>query len=140
MCGAVLLCAAAGAAGGWLGARYALARAQAAPGLDEVLHSQLHLTEAQNAQIARLEHAFAVRKALREGEMRAANRDLAAALTANHRFGPQDAAAINRFHAAMGALQTETIEHVIAMRAVLNPDQAAKFDRTVSETLGARDP
>ncbi len=136
---AVLLCAAAGAGGGWLGVEYGLSRARAAPGLDEVLHHDLQLTDQQNARIALLEHDFAAKKVGREQEMRAANRDLAAALNADHAYGPQAAAAIGRFHAAMGALQTETIEHVIAMRAILTPQQAAKFDKTVSETLAPPD-
>ena len=35
----------------------------------------------------------------------------------------------------MGALQLETVQHVLAMRKVLTPEQAAKFDRRVSEAL-----
>jgi Spy/CpxP family protein refolding chaperone len=139
LCGAVVLCAAAGAGGGWFGVEYGMSRMQRTPGLDELLHRDLSLTPKQNAEIAHLESAFAVKKALRETEMRAANRDLAAALNASHSFGPADAEAISRFHGAMGALQTETIEHVIAMRAILTPNQAAKFDKTVSETLAAPD-
>lgn len=139
ICGAVLLCAAAGAGGGWLGVEYGLQRARAAPGLDEVLHRYLGLTNQQNARIALLERDFAAKKGVREAEMRAANRDLAAALNAHHAYGPQAAAAIGRFHAAMGALQTETIEHVIAMRAILTSQQAAKFDKTVSQTLAPQE-
>ena len=36
---------------------------------------------------------------------------------------------------AMGALQKESIQHVIAMRAVLTPQQAARFDDTVVKNL-----
>ncbi len=136
---AVALCAIAGAGGGWLGVEYGLSRTRTAPGLDEVLHRDLHLTDQQNARIALLERDFAGKKAAREAQMRAANRDLASALEAEHAYGPRAAAAIGRFHAAMGALQTETIEHVIAMRAILTPRQTAKFDRSVSETLAPQD-
>ena len=71
--------------------------------------------------------------------MEAANRDLAAALRERHAYGPEARKAIDRFHAAMGQLQEATIEHVLAMRAVLTPEQAARFDKTISEAL-ASDP
>ena len=62
-------------------------------------------------------------------------RKLAAAIQARHEYGPEVEAAVERFHAAMGALQLETVQHVLAMRKVLTPEQAAKFDRRVSEAL-----
>jgi hypothetical protein len=37
----------------------------------------------------------------------------------------------------MGELQKQTLAHIFAMRAVLRPDQAAKFDRAVVEALTA---
>ena len=40
-----------------------------------------------------------------------------------------------RFHRAMGGLQKETMVHVLAMRAVLTPQQAAQFDDTVVRSL-----
>jgi hypothetical protein len=36
---------------------------------------------------------------------------------------------------AMGALQKETIVHVLAMRSVLNAQQATEFDDTVVRSL-----
>ena len=35
----------------------------------------------------------------------------------------------------MGELQKATLSHVFAMRAVLRPDQAARFDAAVAEAL-----
>jgi hypothetical protein len=35
----------------------------------------------------------------------------------------------------MGMLQKETLKHIFAMRAVLRPDQAAKFDAAVVKVL-----
>ena len=49
----------------------------------------------------------------------------------------QVTAAVDHFHSAMGELQKATIEHVFAMRAVLTPEQAARFDRTVVDALTA---
>ena len=70
-----------------------------------------------------------------EAQMVAANRDLARALSAEHLFGDQAKQAIGRFHVAMAALQEQTIIHILAMRAVLTPDQAVRFDKTVLEAL-----
>jgi Spy/CpxP family protein refolding chaperone len=37
----------------------------------------------------------------------------------------------------MGALQTETINHVFAMRKVLTPDQRKQFDDKIGQALTA---
>ena len=52
-----------------------------------------------------------------------------------HGYGPQVTAAIDHTHKVMGEMQKETLEHLFAMRAVLRPDQAAKFDRSVTRAL-----
>ena len=67
--------------------------------------------------------------------MRAANAQLAQAFQQTHAYTPQVQAAIDRFHRAMGELQKETIVHTLAMRAVLTPDQTARFDETVVRSL-----
>src|SRR3546814_8170022 len=46
-------------------------------------------------------------------------------------------AEIDRSHAAMGELQKETLAHIFAMRAVLRPEQAEKFDQAVVKALTA---
>lgn len=132
---AILLAGLGGAAGGWIGVQYGLRQVQANRGLDEVMHHQLDLTPEQNRRIETLEADFRKRRLVLEGEMQAANRDLARALAANHSYGPEAQQAIHRSHAAMGALQEATIQHILAMRAVLTPAQAAVFDRTISATL-----
>ena len=67
----------------------------------------------------------------------AANAELAAAIREEHGYGPRVTAAIERFHHAMGELQSETIRHVFAMREVLTPEQQAIFDTTVVDALTA---
>ena len=136
---AILLTAAAGGVGGCIGVQYGLRQAAPHPGLDAALHHELKLAPDQNARIETLERDFAGRRRALEAEMEAANRDLAAALRERHAYGPEARKAIDRFHAAMGQLQEATIEHVLAMRAVLTPEQAARFDKTISEAL-ASDP
>ncbi len=104
-------------------------------GLDEILHRNLGLTPDQEKQIGALEAKFALDRKDLEAQMRAANRNLARALANEHVFGDQAKEAIGRFHVAMASLQEQTIIHVLAMRAVLTPDQAERFDKTVLEAL-----
>lgn len=106
-------------------------------GLHALLHHDLDLDPAQQARIARIERGFAGRRAALEGELRADNARIAEAIGAEHGYGPGVAAAVDRSHRAMGALQKATLEHVFAMRAVLRPDQAARFDRAVTQALTA---
>jgi hypothetical protein len=103
--------------------------------LHELLHEQLDLDAAQLRQIDRLEIQFAARRQALELELRADNARLAAAIQAEHGYGPRVAAEVERSHAAMGDLQKETLEHIFAMRRVLRPDQARQFDRAVFKAL-----
>jgi len=132
----ILLTLAAGFAGVGLG-KLGFERSDRQPTLHEVIHEELRLTPAQSRQIEALEADFRVRRDSREMEMRAANSDLAAAIRDEHGYGPRVTAAVERFHQAMGQLQTEMIQHVFAMRSVLTPDQMKIFDNTVVSALTA---
>lgn len=133
--GVALLTALAAAAGGWIGIQYGLRDARSSPGLDEILHSELNLTPDQERRIEALETQFAARRKSLEDEMRAANRDLAAAIAAEPIFGPRAQSAIDRFHTAESALQEETVKHVLSMRTVLTPEQIMRFDEAISTAL-----
>lgn len=106
-----------------------------APSLHELLHDELDLSATQEQDIEALERDFATRRRALELEMRAANAELAAAMRDEHAYGPRVTAAIERFHSAMGELQSETMEHVFAMREVLTPQQRAEFDAIVASAL-----
>jgi hypothetical protein len=105
--------------------------------LHEVLHDQLNLDERQKGQLQGLEQRFAVRQRGLELELRAANARLADAIETEHGNGPKVAAAVDQSHQTMGELQKETLSHIFAMRQLLRPDQAAKFDRAVVHALTA---
>lgn len=132
----ILLTLLAGFAGVGLG-KVGFDRSDREPTLHEVIHEELRLTPAQSRQIEALEIDFRVQRESCEAEMRAANTDLAAAIRDEHGFGPRVTAAVERFHRAMGHLQTEMIQHVFAMRSVLTPDQMEIFDNTVVSALTA---
>jgi len=103
--------------------------------LHQLMHDRLDLTDAQQAEIDRLEAGFAQRRKALDARMRQTNADLAAAMTSEHQFGPKVAGAVDRSHMAMGDLQKETLAHVFAMRAVLTPEQATIFDREIARAL-----
>jgi Spy/CpxP family protein refolding chaperone len=133
----LLVTALAGGLAGWAGVEYGLHRTAMQDDLDTVLHRDLNLSADQESQIAKLESTFAKDRSAYQTEMRAANKDLSRALTEANPNQPEIERAIHRFHTAMAALQMRTVKHVLAMRAVLTPDQAKIFDTTVDKTLGA---
>lgn len=105
--------------------------------LHDRLHDQLALTDIQEQSYAAEEAAFASRKRAFEQRIRAANAELAAAIRASGRDGPEVQRAIDRVHQALGDHQKETVAHVFRMRAVLTPAQAERFDAIVSDALTA---
>lgn len=130
----VILALVAGVGGGWLGASV-WPRPQAPISMHDVVHHELDLSPEQQQRLAVLERDFAVRRKAREAELKAANAELAAAIASHHEYSPEVAAAVERFHVAMGALQKETVQHVLAMRGLLTAKQAQTFDRRVTQAL-----
>ena len=118
----------------WLGQRLRAAE-PAESRLHVVMEREIDLDAGQKARIAGLEHGFAQRRDALEGELRAANADLAAAIAREHGYGPQVEQAVDRSHMAMGELQKATLQHVFAMRTVLRPDQTPRFDAAVAQAL-----
>lgn len=132
----IALIAFAAAMGGTYAGRVLLApERQTETELHALLHKELSLDAAQQAKIEAIEQRFATRRKALELEMRAANAHLADAMQTEHGYGPEVTAAIDHTHMVMGEMQKETLEHLFAMRTVLRPDQAAKFDRTVTRAL-----
>jgi hypothetical protein len=103
--------------------------------LHRLLHDRMNLDAAQVAQLEVLEARYAARREALEAEMRAGNARLAQAIETEHGYGPRVAAAVNASHMTMGALQKETLAHVFAMRQLLRPDQAARFDAAIADKL-----
>ena len=135
----VVLALLAGAGGAWIGVRFVFPQRHSSS-LHELVHKELGLSKEQKGQSAKLEQQFAGRRQAREAELHAANAELAAAINERHEYSPEVQTAVEHFHKAMGELQKETVEHVLAMRKVLSPDQAINFDRRVSEALTDQTP
>ena len=92
-------------AGVLIGRSLASSNHTASSAIHDLLHDELDLDAAQLGQINRLETEFASRRRALELELRAENARLAAAIEAEHGFGPRVAAEVERTHATMGTLQ-----------------------------------
>lgn len=130
----VVLAALASTGGAWLSAGWMMKRHET-PSLHEIVHRKLSLSSQQKATLDAIEAGFDVRREALEGDVRAANRELAQAIAASQGDSPEVRAAVDHFHDAMGALQKATIAHVFEMRAVLTPEQARVFDREIAGAL-----
>lgn len=129
----LLLALGAGALGAALHSRWATAVDQ--PGLHPFVHNELDLSFDQERALAQLDAQYRPRRRALDLAMRSANGELAAAIEAEHRYGPKVAQAIERVHAVMGDRQKATVGHVFAMRAILDSQQQSDFDRRVSDAL-----
>ena len=103
--------------------------------LHDLLHERLNLDAKQHAKLDAIEKDFANSRRTLDAQLRADNARLAEAIAAEHVFGPRVATAVDATHRSMGAVQKATLGHVFAMRAILRPDQAAKFDAALDRTL-----
>ena len=129
-----LLAALASGAATWASATWIM-RERQPPSLHSVVHDKLDLSEDQDRRIEAIEARFAASRPALEAEVRAANRELAAAIASSDGDTAQVQAAVDHFHAAMGDLQKATITHVFEMRSVLTPAQAEVFDEAVVDAL-----
>lgn len=130
----VVLAALAAAGGAWLCAKYVVHQATP-PSLHDMVHRDLDLSADQERRLEAIEARYAVERKRLEGDVRAANRELATAIGTGDARSPELDAAVDHLHHAMGALQKATIAHVFDMRAVLTPAQAKTFDAEVVAAL-----
>lgn len=129
-----ILAALASGAATWASATWVM-RDRQPPSLHSIVHEQLDLSADQNRRLDAIETRFAARRPTLENRVRAANRELAAAMAASDGDTMQVQIAVDHFHAAMGDLQKATITHVFEMRSVLTPAQAEVFDAAVADGL-----
>lgn len=130
---AALLAVAAGCIGAFAAGQWR--EASHARSLHDFVHEELDLDASQNRKLDQLEARFAVRRQELDLSLRAANARLAVAMDEEHEYGPKVAAAIDDVHGRMGDLQKATVEHVFAMRDLLDQQQRVRFDRQVAASL-----
>ena len=69
--------------------------------------------------------------------MEEARREIGAALLRDQALSDDVARAAEDFHTAMGGLQMETLNHILSMRAELDPDQVQEFDLRLAQAFHA---
>lgn len=98
------------------------------------IHSKLGLTAAQEKALEPIEEKFAGRRKESMALIREGNRELAEAIVSDRSESARVEAAVDKIHRAQGELQDAVLEHVFAMRPVLNEKQ---YDRLVQMTADA---
>lgn len=125
----------AGVIGILLGHQYIMPGAGKTIGLHDQIHSQLVLDKAQNEKLHALEEVFSTKKAALEARMKKANARLSTAMQTSHEMSPDVIAAKAEYVQTLDELQTLTLEHIFAMRGLLNADQAMRFDEIVQSSF-----
>ena len=125
----------AGIGGAFVGMKLLAPRETPDNALHAMLHSKLNLSAAQDKNIAAEERRFALIRAQLEADAHSANVELATAIQTSKRDGPEVQMAIEHVHMTLGNYQKETVSHIFRMRAVLTPEQAEIFDRSVAQAL-----
>tara|TARA_R110002072_G_scaffold218333_2_gene376065 strand:+ start:2634 stop:3065 length:432 start_codon:yes stop_codon:yes gene_type:complete len=121
--------------GVWLGLTFLGGGAADEASFHNLVHEDLVLSQQQEAAIAMLEREFSVQRSNDEARMSSARQALAVALLRDQALSEDVTRAAANIHRAMGDLQLETLSHILAMRAELDPDQRVEFDRHLARAL-----
>jgi hypothetical protein len=127
----------AGLAGVWTGLHIFKADDVKADGLHEIVHHELVLSARQEAVIVDLETAFETEYARLEQEVFEARQVLGTVLVRDKALSPDVRTAAAHFHDVMGELQIASLNHILAMRATLDPEQQARFDEKLVQAFNA---
>lgn len=125
----------AGVVGILLGHEYIMPNAGKNMGLHEHIHNEFVLDDAQNKQLHILEEDFAAKKSTLEMRMKKANERLSKAMQSSHKMSPEVVEGKQEYVQVLDELQTLTIEHIFAMRGLLNAEQADRFDEIVQRSF-----
>lgn len=103
--------------------------------LHDVIHSRFKLSPAEHERLEAAEARYDARRAEIEGNIRAANAALAAAIRKDPELSPQALAASTTVESSAAELQRVTLQHVFEMRAALDPGHRAAYDSVMVEAL-----
>jgi hypothetical protein len=103
--------------------------------LHTILHRVVPLDPAEQATLDIKERAFVARRAQIEDQLRRANTRLADAIAADPRWSPQVEAASRQVEQAAADLQRATLIHIFDMRAGLEPNHRAAYDKVLIDAL-----
>ena len=131
----IVLSFVAGVVGILLGHRYIMPNAGKTVGLHEIIHTELTLDTTQNQKLHELEEVYNREKAVLETRMKKASARLSQAMQSSHTMSPEVMAAKREYVQVLDELQTLTIDHIFAMRNLLNEQQADQFDNIVQRSF-----
>jgi nickel and cobalt resistance protein CnrR len=123
--------------GVWLGIFVFEGEHASSTNFHSIVHDELRLSDEQEDAIAQLESEFATVRADYEADMVAARQRIGTALLRDHELSADVSTAAQEFHSAMRGLQLETLNHILAMRAELDPEQARTFDLRLAQEFDA---
>ncbi len=131
----IALSFAAGVVGILLGHKYIMPDAVRSVGLHEQIHANLVLDKAQDEKLHVLETGFVKAKTALESHMKSASANLNRAMQEHHAMTPEVIAAKDEYIRVLDELQALTIEHIFAMRTILDEAQAESFDAIVQRSF-----
>ncbi len=132
---AVLFSFVAGLAGVWLGLKTLHTSNPSPISLHERIHHEFNLDSEQQAALHALEEKYATNQAQYAKALKRASNELAAAIKEHHSLSPDVVRAEKNYLQVLGDFQTQTLQHIFAMRAILSPEQAKVFDDIVLRSL-----
>ncbi|MDQ7019774.1 MAG: hypothetical protein Q9M33_11485 [Robiginitomaculum sp.] len=132
---AVILSFLAGIAGVWVGLKTLPNPGASTINLHEAIHHEFDLNNEQEAALIRLEERYAINRKKYIKALKEANFELASTIKKHHDLSPEVVMAEQKYLSVLGDFQTETLRHIFAMRAIMSPEQAKKFDDIVLRSL-----
>lgn len=103
--------------------------------LHERLHEAVPLDAREQAALDDKERTFAARRAEIEAQLQQANERLAYAIATDPRWSPEVEGATRQVERAAAELQRATLVHIFEMRAGLEPQHRAAYDKVLLEAL-----
>ncbi|MDZ4403206.1 periplasmic heavy metal sensor [Prosthecobacter sp.] len=107
----------------------------AEPDFHAWMHEHLDITPEQHEKLEPIEAEFEQRRVRLRGEIRAAGRDLAAAIETADVNDDALKSALEKLNKAQAELQHATLEHFFAMKRYLRPAQAKKLVEWTHDSL-----
>ena len=104
--------------------------------VDRMLEDEIHLSPRQKAQVAQIDHNYTLDYNLTLADLHASNTELGAALANDMSLNEDAQAAIKEIQLNVGQMQTSTVNYIVNVRNVLDPDQKKIFDgRIIAELM-----
>jgi nickel and cobalt resistance protein CnrR len=103
--------------------------------LHQMLHEAVPLDAREQTDLDEKERIFAARRGQIEVKLRTANANLADAIASDPRWSPRVEAATRQVEQAAADLQRATLVHVFEMRAGLEPEHRAAYDKVLIDAL-----